>query len=370
MSITLPVTSMQGAYEIVIASGSLSRLGHHLAGLRGCGHVLVVADDAIADTHAAVVAASLRDAGWAVSETTLQAQESLKTMSTVQSIWDDALAAGLNRDSAIIAVGGGLTGDVAGFAAATYMRGIDLIQVPTTLLAMVDASIGGKTGVNMPLPSGDQLGKNLAGAFWAPTLVWVDPNTLQTLPLRELHSGLAECVKHGVIADRELLKVMMVHAEALQGGNLEAILDLLDRSIKVKRGIVQADERESGERMLLNLGHTFGHAIEPIEELDLTHGEAVSIGMCAAAWCAVHLGINSQRGAEELVQLLTSLGLPTRLPKSIDIDGLWDAMRFDKKNVESGVRLVLPTCESAVVRDDVSEQVVREAWSHVMPSPA
>jgi 3-dehydroquinate synthase len=328
--------------------------------------MLMVVDQAVGASHGGAVRASLgpdRVAG--VVEIT--AEEPLKRMSTVERIWQACLQVGLDRSGAIIAVGGGLTGDVAGFAAASFMRGVDVVQIPTTLLSMVDASIGGKTGINVPLPGSDRLGKNLAGAFWAPKLVLVDPETLETLPRRELRSGLAECVKHGVIADRGLLALIGSHAELLAQGDRAAIDTLLPRSIEVKRAIVQADEHERGSRMLLNLGHTFAHAIEPITDLDLTHGEAVAIGMCAAAWCAEGCGLCSIEDCESLTRTLSSLGLPTSMPRAEPIDALCDAMRYDKKATGDRLRLVLPTRDAAVVRDDVPPGAVREAWQRVMP---
>jgi len=362
----IPISSKQGAYEVVIDRGGLSRSVEEVQRATTATRFLVVVDSAVAATHAAAVRASLgpdRVAGMIE----LTADEQLKQMSVVEAIWEAALAAGLDRSGAIISVGGGLTGDIAGFAASSYMRGIDFVQIPTTLLAMVDASIGGKTGVNVPIPNSDRLGKNLAGAFWAPKLVCVDPDTLDTLPLRELRSGLAECVKHGVIADRGLLGRISAQARVLAAGDTEAVETLLPQSIMVKREVVEADEREHGRRMLLNFGHTFAHAIEPIHELDLTHGEAVSIGMCAAAWCGSSLNLCSMADVESLTAVLESLGLPTSIPQPLSIDALCEAMRYDKKMVGDRMRLVLPTGDAAIVRDDVPQQVVRDAWRRVLP---
>jgi 3-dehydroquinate synthase len=368
MSTRIAIASSQGPYDVVIDRGGLSRAASHIGPASRARRALVVADEAIAASHAQAVVHSLQSDSWTVGITTLQAEEPRKRMEAVESIWQEALHLGLDRHSAIISVGGGLVGDVAGFAAASFMRGIDFIQVPTTLLAMVDASIGGKTGINVPLPRLDVLGKNLAGAFWSPKIVLVDPNTLATLPRRELVSGLAECVKHAIIGDSKLGELLQASAPALISGTLDAIVPIIEQAINVKRLVVQADEREAGQRMLLNLGHTFAHAIEPLSSLDLTHGEAVSIGIHAASVCSERLGLASAARVEAIVELLSVAGLPIRVPTAIAIPPLLDAMRYDKKTAGGRLRLVLPTEDSAVVRDDIATADIEAAWHAVIPS--
>ena len=367
MSTRIPITSRQGDYDVMIEPGCLSEAAAFIAAASGARRVLLVADEQVAATHAAAVLKSLQPDGWDATIMTLRAEEPLKRMAAVERIWEAALEGRLDRQSAIIAVGGGLTGDVAGFAAATWMRGIDLIQIPTTLLAMVDASIGGKTGVNVPVPRLSQLGKNLAGAFWPPRLVLVDADTLGTLPLREFRSGLAECVKHAIIGDPDLMSLLEQHAAAFRQGHREAIDEVLVRSIKAKRVLVQADEREAGSRMLLNLGHTFAHAIEPVKALDLTHGEAVSIGLCAAMVCAERLGLRDAEDVDRVRTLLSTLGLPVSLDGPQSVETLCAAMQYDKKVGGDRVRLVLPTGEGAVVRDDVPAADIEAAWRSVLP---
>jgi len=367
MSTRIPISSRQGDYDVLIEHGSLATAAATIATATAARRVLLVADEQVAATHAAVVLRSLQPDGWDATIMTVRAEEPLKRMAALEQIWEAALGGRLDRDSAIIAVGGGLTGDVAGFAAATFMRGIDLIQIPTTLLSMVDASIGGKTGINLPVPGRSQLGKNLAGAFWPPRLVLVDPDTLSTLPLREFRSGLAECVKHAIIGDAELMELLEQHAVDYHDGNRDAIDAVLVRSIEAKRRIVQADEREAGRRMLLNLGHTFAHVIEPIAALNLTHGEAVSIGLCAAMVCAERLGLRAEADVDRVRTLLSSLGLPVCMAQPQSIDLLCDAMRYDKKVGGDRVRLVLPTDDGAVVRDDVPVEDIVAAWYSVSP---
>ncbi len=362
---TLTVDASRGAYDVIVASGALEQLGGLCASLLGGRRVLLVADDALTASHALSVASTLREADFEVSQTSIRAAEVRKTIEVVANVWDAALQAGLGRNDAIVAVGGGLTGDVAGFAAATWLRGIDVIQVPTTLLAMVDASIGGKTGVNVPLPDlvGGGLGKNLAGAFWPPKLVLADPQTLSTLPERELRCGLAECVKHALLGDETLMTMLQTTGPAIASGNLEHAASLIAQAVAVKARVVAQDEREAGSRMLLNLGHTFAHAIEGRPALDLHHGEAVSIGLVAAAHVGVKLGSFDEASLEALTSLLGAVQLPMELPGPAPASELLERMRFDKKVVDGTLRLVVPcTGGGAVIRDDVSHEQVLDAW--------
>jgi 3-dehydroquinate synthase len=280
------------------------------------------------------------------------------------------LGARLERRSPVVALGGGVVGDTAGFAAATYLRGVPLVQAPTTLLAMVDAAIGGKTGVNIEIPPSEHapcvLGKNLIGAFWQPRAVVCDPLVLRTLPQRDLRCGLAECVKHALIADPGLLTLLAESCGEIESCDEEALTPLIARSAAVKINIVQEDEREAGSRALLNLGHTFAHAIEPIPELDLRHGEAVSIGVCAAVRCAVLTGRMEETEGDIVVDLLELLGLPVEMPQPVEIDRLLHAMSYDKKAAGGRVRLVLPTgLGSAAIVDDAPAEAVIEAWESV-----
>lgn len=366
---SLRVNCPGGSYDIVIEPGGIQSLGQHVVSAIGPERCLLIADSNVSQTHAAAARDALDASGIEACLHQVEAVESNKRLSTVEDSLASALDAGLDRTDCIVAVGGGLVGDVAGFAAASYLRGIALVQVPTTLLAMVDASIGGKTGVNLLLPGNRGLGKNLAGAFWQPRLVLADPVVLATLDARERRCGLAECVKHGVIGDPQLLTVLSEDLDLLLEADPAAVVRLVERAVQVKIGIVEDDERESGRRAQLNLGHTFAHAIETDEALGLKHGEAVSIGLVAAVALGELLGVVEGAWAEEMQDLLERIGLPIRLPEARDPSELIARMRFDKKVRSGRHRLVLPVCPGRVeCIDDVDEDSIHRAWMHVMPS--
>jgi len=355
-------------YAVEVAPGLLRRLGELVARVAPHEKALLAVDAKIADTHGAIAGRSLEEIGYQVTLIELTAAEREKTLPTVRRLYDAMLAAKLERRSPVIALGGGVVGDTAGFAAATYLRGAPLIHAPTTLLAMVDASIGGKTGVNIDLPDGS-LGKNLIGAFWQPKIVVADPDALATLTLRDYRCGLAECVKHGLIASAEHVSFIEANAEALASsprGESEMVSKLAADSASIKARIVESDVRESGRRALLNLGHTFAHAIEPIETLDLRHGEAVSIGLVAAMSCSVATGRLSPDERDSIRSLLRHLGLPVEVREAIDHERLVEAMTYDKKVQDGRLRLVLPVgIGAAEVADDVPLDVIRDAWREV-----
>jgi 3-dehydroquinate synthase len=372
----LQVTSRHFAYGVLVQEGSLLQLGTLVQEHCTAQRALLVMDEAVAETHGPVAAESLLAAGLQVSRTTLTAKESHKRVDAVTGLWATAMDAGLDRSDVIIALGGGLTGDVAGFAAATWLRGIALIQVPTTLLAMVDASIGGKTGVNVPLPDaiGGGLGKNMAGAFWPPRLVVSDPTVLRTLPVRELRCGLAECVKHGLLSssatsDTGLLNQLATIGPAVAASGVDGLGDvaaLIRTAAAFKVEVVSGDERETGRRALLNLGHTFAHAIEGRPGLDLKHGEAVSIGLIAAAHVGQQLGLFDDAATKHLRQLLLSLQLPLVLPTQVSAQELLDRMQFDKKTLQGVLHLIVPlTGGGAEIRNDVDASSVLSAWHQV-----
>jgi 3-dehydroquinate synthase len=242
----------------------------------------------------------------------------------------------LTRDSSILALGGGVVGDLAGFAAACYMRGIDFIQVPTSLLAMVDSSVGGKTAVDLPA------GKNLVGAFHQPKAVWIDPGVLDTLPEREYRAGLAEVVKAGAIAGPEFFEWLETHATELSSKEPDILEQAIARSCRLKADIVARDETEQGDRALLNFGHTFGHALEVLLDYNtLVHGEAVAIGMALAADYSARLGLASQADADRLKALLHAFGLATEPPGALNATQFIEKMRLDKKALAGEIRLVL-----------------------------
>jgi 3-dehydroquinate synthase len=249
------------------------------------------------------------------------------------------LAKGYGRDSTIIALGGGVVGDLAGFVAATFMRGIPVVQVPTTLVAMIDASIGGKTAVDTPA------GKNLVGSFHPPAAVLVDPQLLATLPLRELRAGFAEALKHGVIADEPYLNSVAASAPALlsaEGSKSDSMLSLIVPSIEIKAEIVSRDEREEGLRRILNFGHTIGHAVELVSGYSLLHGEAVAIGMALESRLAERIGLAQKGTTATIIKALQSTGLPTTLPTGLEGSTMIEVMRSDKKGRSGAIRFALP----------------------------
>ena len=361
----IPVNVPGSVYDVIIDRGLLGQLGplvHEVAPSRSA---LLVVDKTIASTHGRAALTSLQGAGVEPIVVELNAEESQKTIETAQQVYGAMLGAGLDRSSPVIALGGGIIGDTAGFVAATYMRGVPLIQVPTTLLAMVDAAIGGKTGVNFPLPGGG-LGKNMVGAFWQPKAVVVDPQVLSTLNARDFRCGLAECVKGALIADASLLQFLSTEASRILALDQDVLRTLIERCVRIKAEIVAADERESGRRALLNLGHTFAHAIESISELKVRHGEAVSIGLMAAAHCAVKTGRLTADQHNHIEQVLTTFGLPIRLPSPVDEQRLLAAMRHDKKATQGRTQLILPTgVGGAELVGDVPVEVVAAGWAGV-----
>ncbi|HEU4699591.1 MAG TPA: 3-dehydroquinate synthase [Gemmatimonadales bacterium] len=315
------VAHAAGSYPVYVESGLLAQLPALLREHLGAARVAVIGDATVAALHAGGLP-------WPVL--TFPAGEASKSRAEWARLSDALLALGLGRDGAIVALGGGVTGDLAGFVAATYLRGIPYVQVPTTLLAMVDSSVGGKTGVDTPH------GKNLVGAFHHPAAVVADPRVLATLPERDFRSGLAEAVKHGLVADADYFAWLEAAAPAILARDEAALTALVRRSVELKARIVAADEREAGLRAVLNAGHTVGHALEHVSRYALTHGEAVALGLVAETALAESLGVAEPGTRERTTQLLATLGLPTRLPAPLPADALLAAMAADKKNRAGG----------------------------------
>ena len=289
--------------------------------------------------------------------------EEVKTLATVERIYNGLLDAGAERSTAIFALGGGVVGDMAGFAAATYLRGVPFVQVPTTLLAQVDASVGGKTGVNLPR------GKNLVGAFYQPEAVLVDTATLGTLPERELRAGLAEVIKYGLIRDPGFFGWLEHHLQALLDREPDPLAEAIRRSCRNKAEVVADDERENGQRALLNLGHTFAHAIEAGTGYSpWLHGEAVAVGLVMAAEASWRLGRLSEADRDRTRALVEQAGLPTWGPSDLPVDRYLALMAVDKKVAEGRVRFVLlDAVGEALVTDDVPEEVLRDAIAACTP---
>ncbi len=331
-------------YPIVVSSGSLAEVARIVEERAPSHRYVIITDDNVASHYLDHVSASLIErSGRGVTSdrvhtVVIPAGEEHKTRERWSAITDTLLAHGCGRDTAIIALGGGVIGDLAGFVAATYMRGIPVVQIPTTLLAMVDASVGGKTAVDTPA------GKNTVGAFHPPAAVIIDPATLASLPARELRSGLAEVIKHGVIADRSVIDEVEAIMPALlsaraSGAALEA---MIERSVRIKADVVAADERELGLRKVLNFGHTIGHGVEAASDYALLHGEAIAIGMVAEGRLAETLGIATVGTAAAIEDAVTRVGLPSRAPDGMAADRVLALMRSDKKQRRGVLEYSLP----------------------------
>lgn len=332
-TIRLTVRSPQGSYPIYIGAGLRWRLAELGApyGLRG--RVVVVSSEGAAAEHARAVTETLPNA----TLLTIPDGEGAKNLATVERLYSQLIEAGIQRDSTLLALGGGVLGDTAGFAAASFMRGIRCVQMPSTLLAMVDSSVGGKVGINL------REGKNLVGAFLQPAAVILDPELLETLPAVEWRCGMAEVIKHGLLADEELLAPRWL----VEGRPaMEDLPELLRRALRVKIDVVEADPHERGQRAHLNLGHTFGHAIERVADYRWKHGEAVAVGLLAAARLSERLGLCATGLPERIDEVLARAGLPRRLerrhePGEMTASALYAAMATDKKWVGGRSRFVL-----------------------------
>jgi len=323
--------SAMGKYDVIVQNGGIEDLGEMLKS-RGLQNPIVVTDHHIAPFHAESVIASLKKAGFDSKVIAIPAGESHKNLEMVSELWNSFLGHGIDRKSTVIALGGGVIGDLAGFAASTYMRGIHCVGVPTTLLSMVDASLGGKTGFDLPQ------GKNLIGSFYPPKLVLADPHVLQTLPEAEFVSGLAEVVKHGVISDPELFDL----CERGLGWVKDDLEQIVKRAMAVKIQVIEEDPYEKGFRAALNLGHTIGHAVELVSQFQLRHGEAVAIGMVAEAKLAERLTVAPRGLSDRILEVLSALDLPIHIPQNFPREEIIRTMRLDKKKNAQGIRFALP----------------------------
>lgn len=362
ISVDLSQQSANSSYDVAIAPGGIDHLGswieERVLPQRKLGkRMVVVSNPQIFKHYGAQAIASLEQAGFVVESCILPAGERYKTLTSIQKIYDVAQAHHLERSSTLVAIGGGVIGDMVGFAAATWLRGIHFIQVPTSLLAMVDASIGGKTGVNHPK------GKNLIGAFHQPRLVLIDPLALNTLPPREFRAGMAEVIKYGAIWDLNLFETLESAKRLDQRRYIsDDLLQLiLTCSCQAKAHVVSKDEKEAGLRAILNYGHTIGHAVESLTGYrSVNHGEAVAIGMVAIGQIAAHLGWWTQAESDRQTALIEKAGLPTRLPAGLNLDAVLETLKSDKKVEDGLVRFVVPEGIGQVsVTDKISAADVR-----------
>src|SRR5262245_49808157 len=331
----VPVQLEPRSYSDVVEAGARTTVGDRLRALGVGSRVAQVSDDGIMRLYGKGVADSLRAAGFAVTLVDVPEGEAAKTLAVAERVWDALLTAGLDRSSTVLALGGGAVGDLAGFVAATYMRGMNFVQLPTTVLAQVDASIGGKTAIDHPLA------KNLIGAIYQPRPVIADPATGRTLPVRDFRSGLAEIVKHGVVLDAEYFAELERDRAALTARDLSVLERVIGGSCRLKAAVVERDEREAELRVVLNYGHTIGHALEAVTEYGRwTHGEAVSLGIVAEARLAHRLGLAAADVVTRQERLLTAVGLPTRVGP-IDGDAVIAAIGRDKKARDGRIPFVL-----------------------------
>ncbi len=369
----LQVELADRSYPISIAAGLSENLAPVLSEVLATptGTIAIVSDSQVAPLYGARVEDQFRALGLTPFRTTIPAGEASKSIGVVDRLWRWLADHDAGRDTLVVALGGGVVGDVAGFVAATYMRGIRCVQIPTSLLAQVDSSVGGKTGINLPQ------GKNLVGAFWQPVAVWIDPDVLKTLDPRQYRSGCAEVIKYGVIMDADFFR--QLEQQSLQIRNLDAptLESVIARCCQLKAEVVRADEREtSGRREILNYGHTFGHAIESATDYGMVlHGEAIAIGMTMAVETARRLGhLEDPQLPLRQASLLQQTGLPicvtdiADLAQRIDVDSLLDRMLLDKKNRRGRLRLVLPRRlgQVDIVADPPLEQVrdaIRACWN-------
>ena len=337
MTIRVPLKEQRDAsYDILIGSGLFQKLDELLQRYCPAAAYALISDSHVGKVYGEPLAAQLEQAGRTVRLLTFPAGEWNKTRDTWASLSDRMLAAQLGRDCAVIALGGGVVNDVGGFVAATYLRGVPLVQAPTSLLAMIDSSIGGKTGVDV------SVGKNLLGAFHQPRVVIADLDALASLSSVQLSAGLAEAVKHGVIADASYFEFLEREYAEIFGKHAPAIERLVRRSVEIKASIVSSDEREAGRRAVLNFGHTIGHAIEATSKYEVLHGEAVAIGMVYESRLAESLGIASAGIAKRIAAVLERLNLPVERPDASRIEDLIEAMRSDKKVRAGALRVAIP----------------------------
>lgn len=343
------------SYPIEIGSAILGELGHRLRELDLSRKVSIITNPTVSCLYGKVVEEGFRKSGFEPAITTIPDGEEYKTLLWISHLYDELLTYRLERSSAVVALGGGVIGDMAGFVAATYMRGLPYIQVPTTLLAQVDSSVGGKTGVN------HILGKNLIGAFYQPRLVWIDIKTLETLPGRELRAGIAEVIKYGVIADPEFFEYLEKNIEKVLTLDETYLIHAIKRSCDIKADVVSMDEREKGLRSVLNYGHTIGHAIETLTNYTTyRHGEAVAIGMLCEARIARKMGLCDKEVVKRLNDIIVKAGLPAEMP-DIDADKILESMQIDKKAKEGGLRIVLPEKIGKATLRQVDRSVIKSA---------
>lgn len=346
------------SYEILIDRGNLSLIGERLHRFSVGKKVAVVTNPTVSELYSEKVIKSLKKEGFDPTLILIPDGEAYKDYFWAYYILTKLLELGFDRSSCLIALGGGVIGDITGFVASLFMRGIRYVQIPTTLLAQVDSSVGGKTAVNHPI------GKNMIGTFWQPALVWIDVETLDTLAEREYLSGLAEVIKYGVIWSESLFERLEESREKILRRDKEVLVEIIKSSCEIKGEVVTKDERESSLRSILNFGHSIGHAIESITKYStFLHGEAISIGMVYEAKLSKGLGFLDRESFERIRNLIKGFGLPTEMPSFIDANSLIGAILHDKKNLHGKMRFVLPERIGKMkINFEVSEESLRRIF--------
>ena len=358
MTYQIHVNLNERAYPIYLGEGVLGQLGELFHESVNGRRLILVTNRTVARHYASPVAETLKAAGFEPEILTVPDGESYKSLATAAGLYDGLARLRADRGTAIVALGGGVIGDLAGFVAATWQRGAPFIQVPTTLLAQVDSSIGGKVAVNT-----GKL-KNMVGTFYQPKLVAADTATLRTLPVREIRNGIAEVIKCAVIRDAELFDFLEANMPFLLEGDIRALTFAAHRAAEVKVSVVEQDERDHGIRHILNFGHTFGHAIETVSGFKVSHGTAVAVGMASASRLAWRLGLLSGGDLERILGLITSAGLPVSLTRRNAAAGIVQAMSHDKKAADGKIKFILPAGIGATVaRNDISPDMIAEVLS-------
>ncbi len=346
------------SYPIIVKTGLLDEIGTELQERKLAKRYIVIADDKVATIYFERLCNSLAGKGIKFELLTFPSGEESKNLATIADLSSSLAQYGVDRKDCLIALGGGVTGDITGFAAAIYMRGISFVQIPTTLLAQVDSSVGGKTGVDLPE------GKNLVGSFYQPKAVFIDNSVLATLPSGELLNGLAEVIKYGVIYDRNFFELLANKQQQILHLDERSIEEVIVRCCSIKAAVVAADEKESNLRRILNYGHTLGHAVEAASNFSIPHGMAVAMGMVAANKIAVAKSLLSLHEAERIKNIIAGFGLPVAIPSELDRSLMKSYLKTDKKALAGKPFFVLPTCIGQVtITDDVTEELIDAAFN-------
>ena len=345
---------LQEGYEVFIGRHALSTVGPQLKKMGYSSKVVIVTNLTVNELYGTSIKESLLNEGFEVVVLEIPDTEKSKSLEMASKLYDELIRYRVDRETPIVAFGGGVVGDLAGFVAATFLRGLPLINIPTTLLAQVDSSIGGKTGVNHPEA------KNIIGVFKQPSLVLTDLAVLSTLSERDMKNGIAEIVKHAVIADASLFETLESQMEEVLNGDRSLMEEIVERSCAIKIRVVEGDEKEKGMRRVLNYGHTIGHALEAATDFRISHGEAVAVGICVAGRIAGKMGIFDAESAERQEMLIERAGLPTRLP-TVDLIEVVKRIELDKKVKKGRVHFVLPEAiGTVVINSDVPQKIVRD----------